>query len=208
MGYSTTNISIFSKGVYINNCLLDIGGLDIDREIIKTYNVNKKNAILLKENLVNASLSNVKVREVMELEDLDNQLIKVNQQEISVLVNKKLEEMLNLIKKKINLLTKKEISYIIITGGLSEFNDITKLYQKVFGNKSKIGHINEIGARDNSYSTSLGMIKYFNSKLELRGKLYSCVSDNDIELMINSNGKLNGNDDSIIGRVFSYFFDN
>jgi len=208
LGASTTNISVFSKGIYINNCSLDIGGNIIDKEIAVNYNLRKKEAIYLKENLALASINNADVKETLTVPNMDGKDIKINQKELSALVNKKLEEMLKIVKKNINLLTKKEISYIIITGGLAEFKEIAVLLNKIFGKNTKIGNINEIGARDNSYSVAIGMLKYFNSKLSLRGKEYSCVTENDLEQMTNNNGKLTGSGDSLIGKVVNYLFDN
>jgi cell division protein FtsA len=208
IGSTTTNISVFTKGIYINNICLDTGGNDIDKEIAQTYNVRRKEAIYIKENLALANMSNAEVKENLIVPNIEGQNIKINQYELSSLTSKKLEELLKNIKKQINYLTKKEISYIIITGGLAEFKDIASLVNKIFANNSKLGMINEIGARDNSFSVSIGMLKFFNSKLELRGKKYSMVSESEIELMINNNSKITETGNAIIGKVFNYFFDN
>ena len=208
MGATTTNISVFSKGIYINNISLDMGSEDLDKEIMTHYGIRRKDAIYLKENLVILDDKKTDIKQVIPIVSNNGTEININEEDVSKVAIKKIEEMLNSIKKNINYLTKKEISYIIITGGLTEIKDITILLQKVFGNKVRLGKINEIGARDNAFSTAVGMLKYFNSKLNLRGKDYSMLSDDDLELMISNNSKVGPNGDNIFGKVFSYFFDN
>ena len=74
--------------------------------------------------------------------------------------------------------------------------------------KGRIGKINNVGARDNAYSVSLGMLTYFNSKLVLRNKDYSTISESDLNDLCSHNSKVGIASDSILGKVFSYFFDN
>ena len=208
IGATTTNISVFSKGIYINNICLDNGSFDIDKEIAAKYNLRKKEATYLKETLALASINRADIRETISLIDCDGKEIVVNQKELSDLVNKKIVDILKNIKKNINYLTKKEISYIIITGGLAELKEFVVPVNSVFGEKARIGKINEIGVRDSSYSVAIGMLKFFNSKLLLRGKNYTMVSDEDIESMCENSNKSSINGDSLIGKVVSYFFDN
>ena len=85
--------------------------------------------------------------------------------ELTEYVSARLKEILKNAKNKINYLTKKEISYIIITGGLTEIKDFNIIAEEIFGKNVTIGTVNIIGARDNKYSTSIGMIKNFNKKL-------------------------------------------
>ena len=139
---------------------------------------------------------------------LNGEEITVNQYELTTLVAKKVEDILKLVKKNVNLLTKKEISYIIITGGLSEIRDLSIPVNNIFATKGRIGKINNVGARDNAYSVSLGMLTYFNSKLVLRNKDYSTISESDLNDLCSHNSKVGIASDSILGKVFSYFFDN
>ena len=54
----------------------------------------------------------------------------------------RLHEMLNIVKNEINYLTKKEISYIIVSGGLSEQRDFDIEVESVFGPIAFIGKNN------------------------------------------------------------------
>ena len=103
---------------------------------------------------------------------------------------------------------KKEISYIIVSGGLSEQRDFDIEVESVFGPIAFIGKNNYIGARNNKFASAIGMIKYFDSKLKLRDKDFSVFSDDDLDRLISNGNKKAMTGDSILGKVFGIFFDN
>ena len=206
LGSTTTNISIFSKGIFINNKIIDDGGFYIDKEIASVYNLKRNETEYLKEKLALAVINNADEKETITLTNKNGEEITVNQYELSKIVSEKMDNLLKIIKKNINLLTKKEISYIIITGGLSEIKDINLLINNVFNKNGKIGKINNLGARDNSYSVALAMLKYFNSKLLLRNREFSSLTEEEIDAMCTISEK-NTSKNSLISRVVGYFFD-
>lgn len=206
LGSTTTNISIFSKGIFINNKIIDDGGFYIDKEIASVYNLKRNETEYLKEKLALAVINNADEKETITLINKNGEEITVNQYELSKIVSEKMDNLLKIIKKNINLLTKKEISYIIITGGLSEIKDINLLINNIFNKNGKIGKINNLGARDNSYSVALGMLKYFNSKLLLRNREFSSLTEEEIDAMCTISEK-NTSKNSLISRVVGYFFD-
>lgn len=206
LGSTTTNISIYSKGIFINNKVIDDGGFYIDKEIASNYNLKRNETEYLKEKLALAVINNAEEKETITLTNKNGEEITINQYELTKIVSEKMDNLLKVIKKNINLLTKKEISYIIITGGLSEIKDINLLINKIFNKNGKIGKINNLGARDNSYSVALGMLKYFNSKLLLRNKDFSSLSEEEIDAMCTISEK-NTSKNSLISKVVGYFFD-
>ncbi len=208
IGGSISTVSIFNKGVITNSEVINLGGQNIDNDISFIYKVNSIDAKTLKENL---ALAHHRMAKASETETIVNKLgeeIKVNQYEISEIVMSRLSEMLNLIKKQINLLTKKEISYIIFTGGITETADFPILLESIFGKNATVGTVEELGARNNKYSCSIGMIKYYNSKLELRNKNFSIFSNDELEDLSGKHKRINVSDNSLLGKIFGYFFDN
>ena len=129
--------------------------------------------------------------------------IKINQYEISEIIYSRIKEILELSKKQINLLTKLEISYIIITGGASEQNDFNLVVEEVFGSDSKSFKVKEIGCRHNKYSSSLGFIKYYHDKLAFRNRLASTVDEESQMELLNSR---KSNNNTILGKIYGYFF--
>ena len=120
----------------------------------------------------------------------------------------RLIEIINLAKKQINLLTKKEISYIILTGGVTESQDFDILVEELIGHSGIITKVEEIGARSNIYSTAVGMIKYYNSRLKLRNIDFSIFNLDEQEELGGTDKRVNIPENSLLGKLFGYFFDN
>lgn len=208
LGCAKTEISVISKGIYINNEVINLGGRNVDKDIAYIYNLKISDAKYIKENLALANIRRANPKETIKVVNKNNEEITINQYELTEIVASRMIEILKNVKNSINHLTKKEISYIIITGGLTEFKDFNISLTSIFGESASIGVINTLGARDNKFSTSIGMIKSFNEKLKLRHRTYSTVSDEDVENMCNKDSKVLIPSDSILGKIFGYFFDN
>jgi cell division protein FtsA len=208
IGGSNTIVSIFNKGILTSSETLPIGGINIDSDIGYVYKIGRNDAMYLKEKLALAYKEMAQPNESISLNNKNGDTIKINQYDLSEICESRLEEILNLAKKQINLLTKKEISYIIVTGGVTEFTDFDYLLQDIFNHKAIIGNVSEIGCRNNSYSTAIGEIKYYNSRLKLKHEEFSILNLDDQEELSGIHKKVNISDSSLLGKLFSYFFDN
>ena len=175
IGASKTTVSIFNKGIITNSEVIDMGGDNIDYDLGYVYKINRKESLLIKETIALADKNIAQANEAVIVEDKNGDKIKINQYSASEIVMSRLEEILNLAKKQINLLTKKQISYIIVTGGVTETAEFKNIVDYVFKNAS-IGEVREIGARHNKYATSVGLIKYYDSRLRLRNRDFSIFS--------------------------------
>ena len=133
--------------------------------------------------------------------------IKINQYELSEVVMARLEEILVLARKEINVLTNREVDYILITGGTSSMNNFSLIAEDVLGDKTIIGDIRLVGLRNNKFSVAVGNIAYFISKQKLKGKLFSLISREDMEqLSSNKKNLVDVSNESMLGKVFGYFF--
>jgi len=207
IGSDTTTVSIYNKGVIVKSSIVAIGGSAIENDISYVYKVDLKNARKLKEKFALAYKRHANVSELYEVETTYDEKIKVNQFEISELVERRMEEILKLAKKELNILTNKELQYIIVTGGTSNLQDLQYLVDEVFAKKASITHLKLIGIRDNKYSSCVGNIVYFMTKLKLREKGYTMFSGSDVEDLISTKkNKLNMSNESMLGKVFGYFF--
>ena len=206
-GYSTFNVSVVNKGIVINTTVLNIGGKDIDSDISYVYKLTDDQAKKLKEDLALAHKKNSSSGEKESLINTNGEKIIVSQVELSDIVMSRCHEMLNMAKNEINYLTKKEISYRIITGGLTELKDFSIEIESVFGRLANVGKMQIVGARDNKFAVCIGMIKYFDSKLKLRDKEYSIITSDDEEIL-SGIGDKKASGESILGKVFGIFFDN
>ena len=184
-----------------------LGGQNIDNDIAFIYKVPIKTAKMLKETFALGNKANANASETIEVEDKSSKKITINQQEISEVVESRLQEILNLSKKEINHLTKKEISYIIITGGVAECKDFRLVLENVFGDNFNLGDIREIGVRNNKYGTCLGLLKYYAENARLKDKDYSIFTIEEQEEFSGVHKESLESDNSVIGRFFSYFLD-
>lgn len=208
IGKDTTTISVFNKGILLNTSVLELGSQNIDNDLAFIYKISKNEAEKIKENL---SLAHPRMASPSTKQTLTNQLgetIEVNQYDVSCIANSRLEELLKLVKKQINLLTKKEIHYIMITGGVTEMADFSILVEEIFGHHAKIANVTNLGARNNKYSAAIGLIKYYERKMRLRNKIFSIFNLEEQEELSGVGHKINFSENSILGKLFGYFFDN
>ena len=206
IGHYKTEVSIIKEGKIKNVEVLEIGGRNIDRDISYIYDLNLETSKNLKENFSLAHKENASTSEIIECITKNEEKIKINQYELSDLVHSRVREILELSKKEINLLTKDEISYIIVTGGTTEIEGFNSVLKEVFGKNIKTSRVNELGVRNNIYSTSLGFIKLYYDKLKFRERFASTITESEQEELFSEKKK--NNDNSILGKVYSYFFDN
>ena len=207
IGEETTTVSIFNKGILTRAEVIELGGANIDNDIAYIYKITKKDARELKESVGLACSDQARKEEKVTLTDRLGEEVTINQLDLSEIIESRLREILELAKKQINLLTKREIEYIIITGGSSEIGDFNNLLDKVFTKPHILGKIDIVGARNNKFSTSIGTIKYYNGRLKLKNKEYSVFSLDELETLSGIHKKVSINENSILGKLFGYFFD-
>ncbi len=208
IGEETTTVAIFNKGILTKVEVIELGGANIDNDIAYIYKITKKDAKELKEKMGLASSTMASLDEKVNLTDRMGENIVINQKDLSEIIESRLEEILNLAKKQMNLLTKKNIECIMVTGGTTEMGDFNILLDKVFTKSYILGKIGIVGVRNNKYSTALGTIKYYNGRLKLKNMEYSVFNIDELEILSGDHKKININENSILGKVFGYFFDN
>ena len=204
IGAATTTISIFNKGVLTNSNVISVGSDNVDKDISFIYKISNRDSRYLKEKFALAHRDNAQSSEIMELQNNNNDIININQFEVSEVVMSRVVEILNLCKKDINHLTKKEISYIIFTGGLTECKDFKLVLNEEFGSSSILGSIKEIGVRNNKFSTCIGLIKYYAYMQQLKDRDFSIYTIDEQQELSGSNTDLE--EESMIGKLFGYIF--
>ena len=207
LGAGKSSVSAFYKGILVGESVLDLAGSSVDNDITFMYKTKTNDSKKLKERYALASTKYANPKETTTLINKLGEKVDVNQYELTQYVASRMQEILKSTKNEINYLTKKEISYIIITGGLTEIKDFSILAESIFGKNVTIGSVNIIGVRDNKYSTAIGLIKNFNDKLNLKDKDYSIFDEEEIDILCSSDKRINVASDSILGKVFGYFFD-
>ena len=207
IGETSTNISVFNKGIQIKHAIIPVGSYNVDRDIAYIFKIENSEARKLKETFAVSLNSYADNNDVVEVKDIYGEKKLLSQVGVSKIVEARLREILKFAKNEIKNLTNREIRYIIITGGLSELAGFSYLIEEEFGSLAKVCNISTMGIRHNKYSSALGIVKYFDDKLSLRGKSYNMLNNEDIESLISTGQRLTNND-NIISKVFGHFFDN
>ena len=202
IGAEITTVSLYNKCIPVSTKIIGAGGLDIDRDLAYMYKIDLKEARNIKENFALAHVRGASNTDFYETVNKDNVKIKINQHAASEIAASRINEILTLAKNELKDLTNKPIQYIIITGGASNMLDFEYSMREVIPNASK-GAVKLVGVRNNKYSTVIGNIIYFLNTLKLKGMNYSMLSEDD---MGEISSPSNSNDDTMLGKVFGYFF--
>ncbi|MBO5096215.1 MAG: pilus assembly protein PilM [Bacilli bacterium] len=204
IGYEKTEVSLYNKGIIVKHNIINIGSKNVDSDISYMYKIDTEKAIELKEKFALAHKNGASLNEVREVKNKLGETIKINQYEISEVVSSRIDEILTLANKEINSLTSRKPEVIILTGGITNMINFNQICREKLGNCAIIGNVSLTGARNNKYSSSIGNIIYFVEKLKLKGKNYSMITEEDMEIL--STPRKTSTNDTMLGKVFGYFF--
>lgn len=207
LGHATTTVSIFDEGTIVANETLQIGGVNVERDLAYVFGISVFDGRTLKEKFASSHKRFCQINEIYEVKNTVGESIKLNQLEVSEVVMSRMMEILNLAKKQIRLLADKEIQYIVLTGGLTEIKAFKNLAYEIFGKDVIIYTVTTLGCRDNKYVDALGMIKYFIDKMESRGKNVSMLNIEEETALVTPNNKLK-KDNDIVNKLFGNFMTN
>ena len=200
IGEESTNISVFNKGIQIKNATLPVGSLNVDKDITYVFKSSLGESRRIKEDFAVALSSKADAGDFMSFKiDKDNTK-EVHQLGVSKVVEARIRELLKLAKNEIKNLTNREIRYIIVTGGLTELSGFQELVEQEFGFVAKVLSMTTMGIRHNQFSSSYGIVKYFDDKLDLRGKHYNMVSKDDMEALLTMDSSLSK--ENMLSKVF------
>lgn len=205
IGSEVTDISLYNKSILVKSSVINNAGKNIDSDLSYMFKIDSETSKNLKLNFALAHKKNASTSDIVEVKKTSGEVIKLNQFEVTEIVMARLEDILEEAKKEINLLTSKRIDYIIITGGTSNISGFEYIVNDIFGENANIGNVKMLGIRDNMYSSCIGNIVYFISKLKLKNKNYSMISDDEVYEMTTINSKKNTSD-SMLGKIFGFFF--
>ena len=209
IGRDKTEVSVFNKGILIKNSVINLGSKNIDKDISYVYETDVNSSREIKETFSTASRRYSDVNDTIDITSSDGKVSTINAMDVSGVVEARLEELLNLAKKEINNLTKRKISYIIITGGVTELLGFNSVVENTLGIEGRVHSTTTPGVRDNRYSSATGICKYFHDKMKLREREVSFVDDEDIEqMMSNKKSMIELTDNTIISRIYGYFANN
>lgn len=209
IGRDKTEVSVFNKGILIKNSIINLGSKNIDKDISYVYETDINTSREIKETFAMASRRYADENDTIDLTLSDGKTSTINSLNVSEVVEARLEELLNLAKKEINNLTKRKISYIIVTGGVTELYGVNSVVENTLGIIGRVHNTKTPGVRDNKYSSATGICKYFHDKMILREREVSFADDEDIEqMMSNKKSMIELTDNTFISKIYGYFANN
>mgnify|MGYP004504162161 CR=1 FL=1 len=206
IGEDTTNVSIYNKGIMIKNSIINVGSYYVDHDFTYIYKIDLAQSRKLKETFALASTRYADKYDDITVDNEVGEKQTINQLEITQIAEARIAEILKIAKKEIKTLTNRQISYIIILGGLSEMTGFQYIAENILGEKATVWNSTTIGIRHNKYTSALGIIKYFDDKLTLRDRNIEMFDTEDINKLISINKK--EKDNAIINKMFGQFLGN
>lgn len=207
IGYLSTSISVYNKGVLVNTLKIKVGSLNVLKDISYVYKISLDSAKEVYKKLGLGNSKNANNLEKIELKDNNGDKLIINQVNLSEIIESRVQEILSMAKKQINTLTKRQISYIICTGGIANIGDFDLNVLEIFGKNARIGYINTIGIRDTRYASTFGLIKWYDYNAKLKNYDYSILNLEEQEEFSKEESEAKTSSNSIIGKVFDYFFE-
>lgn len=207
IGYLSTSVSIYNKGVLVNTEKIKVGGFNVLKDISYVYKISLESAKDVYKRVGLGNSKNASNLDKVEIKDNNGDKLIVNQVNLSEIIESRVQEILRMAKKQINTLTKRQISYIICTGGIANISDFDLNVLEVFGKNARTCYINTIGIRDTRYASTLGLIKWYDYNAKLKNYDYSILSLEEQEEFSKEESEARTSSNSIIGKVFDYFFE-
>ena len=207
IGYLNTSVSIYNKGVLVNTEKIKVGSFNVLKDISYVYKISLESAKDVYKRVGLGNSKNASNLDKVEIKDNNGDKLIVNQVNLSEIIESRVQEILRMAKKQINTLTKRQISYIICTGGIANIGDFDLNVLEVFGKNARTCYINTIGIRDTRYASALGLIKWYDYNAKLKNYDYSILSLEEQEEFSKEESEAKTSSNSIIGKVFDYFFE-
>ena len=206
IGEDNTNVAVYNKGIQIKNAVIPIGSSNVDKDLAYIFKMKDNAARNLKETFAVSMSNYADSTDIVEVKNNNGEIKEISQVGVSKVVESRIREILKLAKNEIKNLTNREISYIIVTGGLSELAGFGYLVEEMFGAMAKVCNITTMGIRHNKYVSVLGIVKYLDDKLSLRGKQMNMIDGDELDDLVSQQHKMINNE-NIIGKVLGHFFD-
>ena len=207
IGEDITSIGVFNKGIMIKNSYIPVGSSSVDKDIAFIYKVDLKEARKLKEKFALSSSRYADSNDDIVVTNKENKKLTINQIEISKVIESRIGEILKLAKNEINRLTKREISYIIVVGGISELAGFNYIVEETLGRTSSCYNMKELGIRHNKYTSACGSCKYVDKKCMLKEENINMFDLDEIDNFVSPKNK-NMNNDNMTNKFFGHFFEN
>lgn len=173
IGGGSTTISFFEDGHIKGTTVIPVGGDHITKDLSIGLRTTTEDAEQIKMKYGHAFYD-------LASEDItfsvpiigSNQQQTFNQQQISDIIEARLEELFEIVLQELRKLGARDVpGGFVLTGGVANMQGVLELAQAVFQNRVRIAIPDYIGVREPQYTTAVGTIKFAYNNARLNGRM-------------------------------------
>jgi cell division protein FtsA len=186
IGGGTTDVAVFHEGIIRHTAVIPFGGNIVTADIKQGCMVMEHQAELLKTKFGRAIAEEASPNEIVSIPGLRNRPPKeISVQNLARIIESRMEEIIELVHAEIisSGYHKKLAGGIVVTGGGSQLNNISQLFEYMTGLDARIGHPNEhLGkskieaVKSPMYATTVGLVLSGFKALDMREEQYAAAS--------------------------------
>jgi cell division protein FtsA len=168
IGGGTTDVAIFHEGIIRHTAVIPFGGNVITEDIKEGCTIMKRKAEMVKQQFGSAVASESQENVVVSIPGLKGRPAReITLRNLASIIQARMEEIIELVHFEIKNsgYEKKLIGGIVVTGGGSQLDHITQLFEYVTGMDTRIGYPTEHLANTNNetikspmYATGIGLV--------------------------------------------------
>ena len=186
IGGGTTDVAVFHDGIIRHTAVIPFGGNIITADIKQGCMVMEHQAELLKTKFGKAISEEASPNEIVSIPGLRNRPPKeISVKNLAHIIEARMEEIIEMVHAEIitSGYHKKLAGGIVVTGGGSQLNNLSQLFEYMTGLDARIGHPNEhLGkskiesVKSPMYATTVGLVLSGFKALDFRDEQYATAS--------------------------------
>lgn len=169
IGYKTSTVSFFEGGYLKYIAQASVGGYDLTKAIAASWQISMDKAEIYKVKYGTCDV-NIGDEDIIHTNKDQDKETHYTQKDLSIVLNEAVEDMMKVIKTKIDVINDGRSYETVIVGGGGELPEIDRIASHVLNSVVRTYRPETIGARDMSYVSCLGMIYYLNDRSKIFGE--------------------------------------
>ena len=183
IGYKTSTVSFFEGGYLKYIAQASVGGYDLTKKIAYEWQIPMDKAEVYKVKYGTCD-KNIGDEDIIHTTKNNDGEKHYTQRDLSAVLNEAVEEIMAVIKTKIDVINDGRSYETVIVGGGGELPKIDEVASQVLESVVRTYRPDTIGARDMSYVSCLGMMYYLNDRSKILGGMDSSIVLPDISSTI------------------------
>ncbi len=170
IGYKTSTVSFFEGGYLKYIAQASVGGYDLTKNIAAAWQIpmDKAEVYKVKYGTCDQNIGDEDIIHTTKGKDVERHY---TQKDLSIVLNEAVEDIMKVIKTKIDVINDGRSYETVIVGGGGELPKIDQIASQVLNCVVRTYRPETIGARDMSFVSCLGMMYYLNERSKILGSI-------------------------------------